>query len=301
MEIKGFDVGNDFLTKEWLQTIQWSAGTEDVMHPDILRLDLIHPLISGNKWLKLEGWIEAFYNSHAKGIVTTGGLWSNFLHACGYACFMHKIPLHVLIKGNANMHNPMLDDLKRWNVEITFIHRHQFYDTSFGQDIAHAKGFFYIPMGGDGEQGEKGVIRWMNALPLKQYDILCCASGTGTTASGIAKSNIAFNNLWVFDPGTGDESIQQKCNELSTLIPEKNIRLFQLKNRFGKLTPALEAFMIHWFNQTNIPLDFVYTAPMCFRLQSMLAAGEMRKECSILIVHTGGLQGNRSHPLLPKG
>jgi 1-aminocyclopropane-1-carboxylate deaminase len=301
VDFKGFDIAKDLLTKEWLQTIEWPNASGNKIYSDILRLDLIHPLVSGNKWLKLKGWLERLNSERKQGIVTMGGPWSNFLHACAYACYINNIPLQVLIKGHEKMQNPLLDDLKAWNVDINFVNRQQFYDENYGQSLANDKNYLWIPLGGDGASGEQGIIRWMNELPLDAYDLVCCASGTGTTGSGIAKGNLAFKSLWVFDPGTGDESVQQKFNELSIAMPERNIFFYKLENKFGKLTPALEAFMKDWYKTTHIPLDLVYTAPMCHTLQGFINNGKIERNSRTLIIHTGGLQGNRSNPALPIG
>lgn len=299
MEFKCFNIDVDFLTKHWLHQVSWPVTASHNIQMDILRLDRIHPLISGNKWLKLQGWLEKFRDKGLKGIVTAGGPWSNFLHACGYACHTNSIPLHVLVKGHSHLNNPMLNDLKNWKTEITFVNRHQLYDKTFGLNLAQDKGFGWIPMGGDGTEGEKGVERWMNRLPLATYDIVCCATGTGTTAAGIAKSQMKFRELWVFDPGTGDASVPKKFTQLQNHLPHRSIRFFALNGAFGKLNRDLEAFMLDWYHQTAIPLDFVYTAPMFRAWADMIAGGLINTGNRILFVHSGGLQGNRSYPALP--
>ena len=53
---------------------------------DVLRLDLIHPIISGNKWFKLKYHIRAALGEKKKGIVTFGGAYSNHLAATAVAC-----------------------------------------------------------------------------------------------------------------------------------------------------------------------------------------------------------------------
>src|SRR5579875_2751790 len=48
---------------------------------DVLRLDLIHPVISGNKWFKLKYFLEEAKNQNKKTILTFGGAFSNHIIA----------------------------------------------------------------------------------------------------------------------------------------------------------------------------------------------------------------------------
>src|SRR5258708_3230213 len=50
----------------------------------VLRLDKIHPVISGNKWFKLMYYLQAAQQSGAAGLLTFGGAYSN--HILAVAC-----------------------------------------------------------------------------------------------------------------------------------------------------------------------------------------------------------------------
>src|SRR6185437_11107790 len=52
----------------------------------MLRLDEIHPVISGNKLFKLVYFLEQAKNSTHKKIITFGGAYSNHLAATAFAC-----------------------------------------------------------------------------------------------------------------------------------------------------------------------------------------------------------------------
>jgi 1-aminocyclopropane-1-carboxylate deaminase len=87
-------------------------------------------------------------------------------------------------------------------------------------------------------------------------------------------------------------------NELNTNDLSREVKLITLKNKFGKLSPALFDCIQDWNLKTGITLDFVYTAPMCKAFVEMLEQDFFPQGCRILIVHTGGVQGNRSQPML---
>ena len=52
----------------------------------MLRLDEIHPIISGNKLFKLYYFLDEASNSSHKKIITFGGAFSNHLAATAFAC-----------------------------------------------------------------------------------------------------------------------------------------------------------------------------------------------------------------------
>ena len=49
------------------------------------RDDLLHPIISGNKWRKLKYGLDHALSSGADTIISMGGAYSNHLHALAYA------------------------------------------------------------------------------------------------------------------------------------------------------------------------------------------------------------------------
>lgn len=285
---------NDYLKQEWIHQVRHPILKQHVIASDILRLDRIHPQISGNKWLKLDHWLQKFRQGNYKGILTAGGPWSNHLHACAFACFENGIPMEALVKGHEGMNNAMLDDLLNWKVSLRFVNRGLFYQKEHWEKYALENNLLFIPMGGDGPEGVAGVTHWMNQLPLGDYDEIFCSVGTGTTLEGIAASNLRFLQLTGADPGTGDEKLAGKIAALNQHLPGKTIRLLQSGKRMGILTPDIQHFMQDWFHKTGIMADFVYTAPMFKLFLEMVAKNEFNPDSRVLLIHTGGLQGNRS-------
>jgi 1-aminocyclopropane-1-carboxylate deaminase len=53
-----------------------------------------------------------------------------------------------------------------------------------------------------------------------------------------------------------------------------------------------------WYTLTGIPSDFVYTGKLFFAVQDLLQKNYFPPGSKLLIIHSGGLQGNQS---LPKG
>src|SRR6476659_5741114 len=61
------------------------AAIEKHIGVSVLRLDKIHPVISGNKWFKLKYYLEDAANQNKDHIVTFGGPYSNHIIATAAA------------------------------------------------------------------------------------------------------------------------------------------------------------------------------------------------------------------------
>ena len=71
--------------------IAWPVLEDRGIKADMLRLDKIHPFVSGNKWFKLRYYLEEAKQQNKKRIVTYGGAWSNHIIATAAACQLHGI------------------------------------------------------------------------------------------------------------------------------------------------------------------------------------------------------------------
>jgi 1-aminocyclopropane-1-carboxylate deaminase/D-cysteine desulfhydrase-like pyridoxal-dependent ACC family enzyme len=54
--------------------------------------------------------------------------------------------------------------------------------------------------------------------------------------------------------------------------------------------------MNFWFEQFLIPTDFVYTGKLFFAVNDLLQKKYFKEGSKVLVIHSGGLQGNRSLP-----
>jgi 1-aminocyclopropane-1-carboxylate deaminase len=66
-----------------LLSLDWAEAA--AIELAVLRLDLIDPLISGNKWFKLSSYLALAAESGAAGLISLGGAHSNHLHALAAA------------------------------------------------------------------------------------------------------------------------------------------------------------------------------------------------------------------------
>src|SRR3982751_4565092 len=66
---------------------------------DVLRLDEIHPVISGNKWYKLKEYLKDAHTNQKKIILTFGGAWSNHIIATAAASSLSGLKSIGVIRG----------------------------------------------------------------------------------------------------------------------------------------------------------------------------------------------------------
>lgn len=265
---------------------------------DVLRLDLIHPIIGGNKWMKLKGFIQQALANGQTGIVTKGGPWSNHIHACAWLCHQLNLQCHVWIKGNSNLLTPMLKDAISWNAAVQFINRALFYDDTSVLDYARANNLLYVPMGGADAVGVEHVAKFMQQLQLPVYDYAICAVGTATTFGGLATIPENFQRVIGTEVGTNDELVLQKTKDWQQVLPHKKLTLIDDYDfgGFAKYTPALIHFMNDLHAAQQIPTDIVYTGKLFHAVQQLAAINFLTSGARVLVIHSGGLQGNRSLP-----
>ena len=166
----------------------------------IKRDDLIHKIVSGNKWRKLK---YNFQEANLRGydsILSFGGAYSNHLHALSYACNMMNFKSIGVIRGEKNKNiNSTLSFCQKHNMLLHYMNRLDYKHHKYSNDMtARLKKIFgdcyIIPEGGNNLLGVKGCEEILEEINV-DFDILCCAVGTGCTASGLLNSMKKDNYL----------------------------------------------------------------------------------------------------------
>jgi len=105
-----------------LETLKLPSGLDVLIQRD----DLIHPLVSGNKWRKLKGWIREAENSETKLVITFGGAFSNHMIASASSCRLANLKCVVAVRGEEAMENHYLDVAKEEGAIIIGVERSVF-------------------------------------------------------------------------------------------------------------------------------------------------------------------------------
>lgn len=256
----------------------------------ILRLDLIHPDISGNKWFKLKYNLEQAKKENNHTIITFGGAFSNHIAATAVASKLAGFKSIGIIRGEeTSANNPTLSFAKQNGMELLFVSRTEYSqknDSGYLQRLRYMYPSAYIiPEGGDNKLGQKGCEEILTA-DMFRYKNIFCAYGTGTTYKGISKSLLPHQKLNVINV----LKFEAIANEPQTTI-FNNYHF----GGYAKHTQELLDFKTWFENTYSIPLDYVYTAKLFFAAFDLMKQEKLEKNNPILIIHCGGLQGNKGY------
>jgi 1-aminocyclopropane-1-carboxylate deaminase len=285
------------ITIEQTDYNSWSKKNISV---DVLRLDKIHPVISGNKWFKLKYYLKDAADNHKTTLVTFGGAFSNHIVATAAAGQLSGYKTTGIIRGEKPKQlSPTLTDAAGLNMQLVFINREDYREKKIPFSLTNDMQL--IPEGGQGPVGVKGAEEILDRCDKNIYTHICCATGTSTMMAGLINSSAEQQQVIGVSSMKNNKGLWNEIKK--QLSKENSVRNFELLHdyHFGgyaKYEDELITFMNEFFSQTGIPLDFVYTAKLFFAIADKAKKDFFPRQSRILIVHSGGLQGNRS---LPKG
>ena len=257
---------------------------------DVLRLDKVHPVISGNKWFKLKYHLDNYNAANHKGILTFGGAWSNHIVATACTCYLEKINCVGVIRGEKPGHlSSTLKEAMKYEMDLKFISRESYSKKNSGEffDAIQKEfpGYYIIPEGGAGTEGEKGAGKILQHTNGKKYTHIACAVGTGTMFNGLLKASSSNQDVIGVIILKGWE----QTNDIrGTFFYDYHF------GGYAKYDSALIHFMNDLFRLTKIPTDFVYTGKLAFAIFDLIKKDYFGPASKILLIHSGGLQGNAS-------
>lgn len=263
---------------------------------DTLRLDQIHPIVSGNKWYKLRFYIQEAIKSQATTIASFGGPYSNHLVALAYMAKENGLKCIGYVRSNdGEPITPTLQEAIDYGMEIVFAGRSAFQEKKnelLSQNQESTNGLYFVNEGGYGVLGAKGASTLMGDW---SYDYIVCAVGTGTMIAGILNA-VAKHQKIIGIPVLKNEGTIH--SEIAELLDDKNAN-FTLLHQFhqggyAKTTPDQIEFMNRLWAHASIPTDIVYTGKVFYAVEQLMHANYFNPNSKVLIIHSGGLQGNRS-------
>lgn len=263
---------------------------------DLLRLDAIHPFVSGNKYFKLKYNLEQALAEGANRIISFGGAYSNHLHALAWAAHLYDIPCTGIVRGEA-VSNSTLNDCKAWGMDLVFVSRSDYQqkrEAIFLEALqAQYPTAYIIPEGGDNELGLRGCEDILKGIDMLGYQHLVCAVGTGTTFAGLARSLPETCMAWGVPVFKNHDPILDSLREK---IPHDRWGWLggYEDGGFGKYSLDLQQKVAQWEREWDIELDRVYTSKMVWAVMESIEKRVFNSGERVLMVHTGGLQGNRS-------
>ena len=281
-----------------------TSFSSSTIEASMLRLDKLHPIVSGNKWFKLRYYIEEAISQSCSTIASFGGPYSNHLVALAYVAKENNVKSIGYVRASKeDTVTPSLQEAQAYGMQLEFIGRTNFQEIKNDLLKTNQHGSidnnstYFIDEGGYGSIGAKGAATILNEH-CKDYTTIIAAVGTGTMLAGLINAAEAHQEITGIPVLKNENTIE---GEIKALLINKAASFSLLHNfhqgGYAKTNPALFDFMNQLWTLEKIPTDIVYTGKLLMAVDSLLKENYFKAGSKILVIHSGGLQGNRSLPL----
>lgn len=286
----------------------------------VKRDDLIHPIISGNKWRKLAGSLTQSERLPQR-IISFGGGYSNHLHALAYTCHKLGIPFHAIIRGDySGRLTPCLRDIVSWQGECiwsTKINYKRRHDSDYLDALqTQYPDALIIPEGGASIMALRGVAQSVQELTQQlhqtfthQRNLIITPVATAATLAGIiqgiaqaqqsgqlTQSDILGIAVLKAHSQESDDYLVQSTKDLLCTSthprPSWSINLDYHTGGYAKSSKELAHFCTT-FSDDNFIIEPVYSGKTFFAVHDLMKNQQLDHYDNIIIYHTGGLQGMR--------
>lgn len=269
------------------------------------RDDLLHPLIHGNKWRKMEPLIAELQQEAYKGILTFGGPFSNHIYAVAAAGKRYGFPTAAIVRGQAaDLSNPTLTFARSRGMQIFPVSKRD-YDAGLEsaavrEIIADFPDYFHLPEGGSTLAAARNCIHISQEI-LDQLDqeaggplFIAVPAGTGCTAAGMIAGLGDAGTVLVFPAapyGADETSIRARIAEiLPGPVPDFKLIADYCRDGFAAFRPEWINFAADFYLENGVLLDPIYTLKLVYGLFDLLSKGYFPAGSTVVAVHTGGLQ-----------
>jgi 1-aminocyclopropane-1-carboxylate deaminase len=282
----------------------------------IKRDDLLHATVSGNKFRKLKYpliQINELSSAPQKTptVISMGGAWSNHLHAFAHAAHILKFNSIGLVRGLQKKITPTLQDCMDLGMQLQFVSREDYRrlrgENEFEKEneknvwrefVDHdSSNYFWLPEGGSTPEALRGVAELIDELPWIP-DTIVVACGTGTTLAGLVAGMHGRGRVVGIAAVQNASCLRQDVIDLLQAAHYPAYTNFTIlhdyhQGGFAKTNPSLMQFCSDFTEQTQIPVEPIYTGKLFYAIKQLNDAGFFKQGERILAIHTGGMQGVR--------
>ena len=282
------------ITEERVQFLE-----KDNISVSVLRLDKIHPVISGNKWFKLQHYLKEAKEQRKERIITFGGAWSNHIVATAAACKANDILSTGIIRGEEPAQpSETLIQARTYGMQLYFVSRDEYSKKKLPAALLD-ENYYLINEGGFGKQGADGasdILGYCGNDPIAVGFTHCCAAvGTGTMLAGLINAASPEQQVVGISVLKNNYALEQSVASLLKREPKQWQIIHDYHfGGYAKFTAALIRFMNELYYEAKIPSDFVYTAKLFYAIADLINCNYFPAGSRILVIHSGGLQGNHS-------
>lgn len=267
----------------------------------VQRDDLLHPIVSGNKWRKMSGWLRRADAENKSTLLTYGGAYSN--HLVATACLAHATGRKSIgiLRGEEPMDNPYLAAARNYGMKLCQVTRATYRDKSPALAEIQCRPdmistdwnrVLIIPEGGTGPEGLEGFHDLVASWQTQSFRprAVLHASATATTAVGLALalSKAGWDTKVLAVPVLLNLPEQQRIAAAYNVTDRIQWLTGYESGGYAKATPALRAFCRDFTTRHHIPCEPIYTGKALHALTHLLETGQLSPE-GLVFLHTGGV------------
>ncbi|MFE5505430.1 1-aminocyclopropane-1-carboxylate deaminase/D-cysteine desulfhydrase [Amycolatopsis japonica] len=255
------------------------------------RDDLIHPEFPGNKWRKLKYNLNAATKVGHSRLLTFGGAYSNHVRAVAAAGKHFGFETIGVIRGEEHSPlNPSLGYAVDCGMALTYMDR-ETYRHKDDSDVIERLGtefgrFYLIPEGGSNALALPGCAELIEEITV-DFDVICCACGTGGTLAGIASALRRDQHAKGFAVLKGAGFLVDNVRELQEQAfghsdDGWSIELGYHFGGYAKADQVLRLFIADFESRFGLKLDWIYEAKMMYGLMDLIDHDRFKAGTSIV-------------------
>ncbi|WP_423461868.1 1-aminocyclopropane-1-carboxylate deaminase/D-cysteine desulfhydrase [Promicromonospora sp. MS192] len=269
-----------------------AAGVRVLLKRD----DLIHPELPGNKWRKLKYNLAAARDEGAHRLLTFGGAYSNHIRAVAAAGKIFGFDTIGVIRGEEHLPlNPSLRFAVERGMRLTYLDRTTYRAKTNPTVIDHLRqqfgDFYLIPEGGSNALALRGCAELVEEID-QDFDVICCASGTGGTLAGISATLPPSRTAIGFSVLRGGDFLRDDVASLQRYAYGRVAENWSIETDyhfggFAKTNDTLRGFIDDFESRHGLRLEWVYVAKMMYGLFDLIKKRRFRSGTTVVAVITG--------------
>jgi 1-aminocyclopropane-1-carboxylate deaminase len=268
----------------------------------LLRDDLTHPELPGNKWRKLKYNLQAAREQGHDTLLTFGGAFSNHIAAVAAAGRLQGFHSVGVIRGEETTPlNPTLAQAAADGMQLRYLDRETYrrkQEPAFLAELLAQTGPAYVlPEGGTNQLALPGCAQLVTEVSAQtSFDFICVACGTGGTLAGLLTGLGGQQKAIGVSALKNGAFLREDINALTYSATGKIYANWELftdyhGGGYARFSAELLGFIRDFQARHQVLLDPIYTGKLLYAVLDLIRQGHFAAGTTVVAVHTGGLQG----------